>query len=190
MDIHPVFEWQWALDPTYGRGGFYKHGIPMPAVASDRELVEGINARIDYTGLPIKDESVQSVVFDPPFIIKDNSSRMRMIKFGSFINPDDRQLSYLLATMEMYRILRPGGILVFKCQDDTFNHKFMPVHIQVYNVAISAGFRPEDLFVLVTNSRPRSWNTVHQEHARKFHSYFWVFKKVTRSARLWPTTGW
>jgi len=42
------------------------------------------------------------------------------------------------------------------------------------------GFYPRDMFVLTSNVRINSFGTkwTKQEHARKYHSYFWVFEKV------------
>ena len=41
------------------------------------------------------------------------------------------------------------------------------------------GFYPKDLFILHNNVRINSFGTkwTKQEHARKYHSYFWVFEK-------------
>lgn len=39
---------------------------------------------------------------------------------------------------------------------------------------------PGDLFIFVSKSRPISWHIQLQNHARKMHSYFWVFKKRCR----------
>jgi hypothetical protein len=48
------------------------------------------------------------------------------------------------------------------------------------NMALELGFYPKDLFILTAKMRINSfggrWNK--QEHARKYHSYFWVFEKI------------
>jgi len=48
------------------------------------------------------------------------------------------------------------------------------------NMAQELGFYPRDLFILTSNVRINSFGTkwTKQEHARKYHSYFWVFEKV------------
>lgn len=169
------------LDPTYSKGNFYKHGVPKPELKFDINPQTEDCMEADVRDLPLTDESVRSCIFDPPFIVKDVAkypkSKMSMMKFGAFDSSSGRELFYFMALEEIYRILEVKGILAFKCQDDTFNHKYIPIHIQIYNVATSLGFRLEDLFILTAKSRPRSWNTVRQEHARKFHCYFWVFRK-------------
>ena len=48
------------------------------------------------------------------------------------------------------------------------------------NMALELGFYPKDMFILTAKMRINSfggrWNK--QEHARKYHSYFWVFEKI------------
>lgn len=41
--------------------------------------------------------------------------------------------------------------------------------------AIKYGFYPKDMFILLAKSRLNDGRK--QQHARKYHSYFWVFKK-------------
>ena len=65
-------------------------------------------------------------------------------------------------------MLCPGGVLVFKCQDKVSSGK---------QWAIARGFEVLDLFILLARSRlVANWQR-NQKHARKFHSYFWVFRK-------------
>ena len=57
------------LDPTYSIGGFYFGSIQKPKFKFD------INPRVpsvipaDSSKLPIKDNSIKSIIFDPPFLI-------------------------------------------------------------------------------------------------------------------------
>ena len=50
-------------------------------------------------------------------------------------------------------------------------------HIYIHNMAVDIGFYPKDLFVLNAKNRVISGKHKNQQHARKFHSYFWVFEK-------------
>ena len=49
----------------------------------------------------------------------------------------------------------------------------------VMEMARQVGFYPLDLFVLLAKQRMNSFGGKwrNQEHARKYHSYFWVFRK-------------
>ena len=54
-------------------------------------------------------------------------------------------------------------------------------HVFVMDTAVEAGFYPKDLFILLAKNRlVADWQRKNQEHARKFHSYFWVFQKSDR----------
>ena len=41
--------------------------------------------------------------------------------------------------------------------------------------ALDIGFYPKDLFILLAKTRLNDGRK--QQHARKFHSYFWIFEK-------------
>ena len=50
-------------------------------------------------------------------------------------------------------------------------------HAKIMQWASEVGFYCKDLFVLGNNNVLLSPNTANQQHARKNHSYFLVFKK-------------
>ena len=78
---------------------------------------------------------------------------------------------------EFYRLLRKDGVLVVKCQDAVSDGNQHFSHCEIINVALSLGFYPKDLFILLAKHRVNRWKDVKQQHARKFHSYFIVFIK-------------
>ena len=79
---------------------------------------------------------------------------------------------------EAYRVLKPQGILIFKCQDRVASSKQYMSHVFVCNAAIHEGFYPKDLFILLAKTRLiADWQAKNQQNARKYHSYFWVFQK-------------
>jgi DNA modification methylase len=92
-------------------------------------------------------------------------------------NMGDLWTFYSESLMEFYRVLRPGGILIFKCQDIVAGGKNYFSHIFIANAAETIGFVLKDLFVLTTNRRLGQWNLKRQVHARKYHCYFMVFKR-------------
>jgi len=117
-------------------------------------------------------------MFDPPFCFGvhgktlQNISAKRFTMFGSF---QDLVTMYQDSLREFYRILKKGGVLVFKCQDYT-DSKTTMTHCLVWQWAETMGFYAKDLFVLI-NER-RIWNpALRQIHSRKCHSYFWIFVK-------------
>jgi DNA modification methylase len=88
---------------------------------------------------------------------------------------------YRQAMAECYRVLRKRGILVVKCQDFIYGRTQYMSHVEIMNIAVGLGFYARDLFIYVAKTRPRAWNHQKQNHARKYHSYFWVFNKAKRT---------
>jgi hypothetical protein len=85
--------------------------------------------------------------------------------------------TYTKELKEYYRVLQENGILIFKCQDTVSGGKNYFSHVWIMNKAYEIGFYPKDLFILISKHRIISGKHKNQQHARKFHSYFWVFKK-------------
>jgi hypothetical protein len=126
-------------------------------------------------------------MYDPPFIIagktyrdsKEGSTIMTK-RFEGYTTYNDLKVNYFNTLKELYRICEKGGFVVMKCQDTVTGGKNHFTHCLIMNMAIEIGFYPRDMFVLVNNVRINSFGTkwTKQEHARKYHSYFWVFEKV------------
>ena len=168
-------------DLTYSAGNFYDH-IPQPKYKFDLEpQAEGV-LQADSRNVPLPDHSVQSVVFDPPFVAgwstgKGASSIIRTW-YSSYRTIAELWAFYHDTMIECKRILVDKGFLVFKCQDTVQDHKNYFSHIKIMNDALKIGFYPKDMFVLLAKQRMPRVNQTKQEHARKFHSYFWVFQNM------------
>jgi hypothetical protein len=172
------------LDPTYSIGNFYKR-IPKPKFKYDLKPLLPEVKQADCRKLPHDNCSIKSVMFDPPFVAgidredKGYISGIIRNRFGFYRNVQTELWEmYHDALREFYRILVPNGILVFKCQDSVDSGKQCLSHVEIINYAISVGFYPIDLFVLIAKQRLIGPDAHVQQHARKFHSYFLVFKKV------------
>ena len=176
------------VDPTYSKGNFYKGKTKKPKYIFD------INPLFDYvtqscaTSLPLGNESVSSIMFDPPFLATKGKS-LRSKENNNVINkrfsvfPDEKQLHkfYLDSLNEFYRISKSKGILIFKCQDKVSSGKQYFSHCFIYEQAKKVGWYPKDLFILLAKNRiVANWQRK-QIHARKYHSYFWVFQKTTKT---------
>lgn len=172
-------------DPTYSKGYFYKDtGIGKPGYKFDiNPQVEGV-IKANAEKLPLSDCSLNTIIFDPPFLAttgrslnKVDNSNVINKRFGVY----DSELAlfrfYRNAMKEFYRILKPEGILIFKCQDKVSSGKQYFSHCFIYNTAIELGFYPIDLFILLSKSRITAKWQQNQKYARKYHSYFWVLKK-------------
>lgn len=168
------------LDATYSIGNFYKKTIQKPEHKFDIEpQCEGVLPS-DARQLPLEDNSVYTLMFDPPFLVDkgDYSNSKIKSRFGVFLTYRELWKFYNDALKEFYRILRPKGIVIFKCQDFVTGGKQHFSHVVIMNIAVHLGYYPKDLFTyLVKNRMYQEKDLVGQRHARKYHSYFWVFEK-------------
>lgn len=140
----------------------------------------------DSENLPFEDSSMKSIMYDPPFIIagktyknsKEGSTLMTK-RFEGYTNYSDLKKNYYNSLKELYRICDKGGFVVMKCQDTVSGGKQYFTHAMIMQMAINIGFYPRDLIVLTNKVRINSFGTKwkKQEHARKYHSYFWVLEK-------------
>ena len=167
-------------DPTFSIGNFYKDGLPKPKYRFDKTpQIEGvIQATSDK--LPLENESIDTLMFDPPFVMGtsenyQNGSGIIGTRFTAFKDFAELKTMYSNSLKEFYRILRTDGIVIFKCQDCNSSAKQHFSHCWVMYEAMKFGFYPKDLFILFAKNRINDGRK--QQHARKYHSYFWVFKK-------------
>jgi hypothetical protein len=159
-------------------GVFYKN-VPEPRLKFDlRPQIKGVQ-QADCADLPIESGSLQSIVFDLPFMFgthgqtKNNKMNKRFTMFDSF---PELCAMYQNSLEEFHRVLNKKGILIFKCQDYT-DSKTTMAHCLVWQWALKFGFYAKDLFIL-TAKGGRIYNpNLKQKHARKFHSYLFVFEK-------------
>jgi len=167
-------------DPTYSKGNFYGSDNQPKYKFDLYPQVPGV-VQANANSLPLPDSSVRSVMFDPPFLPRTRKGfdpdKMK-VRFGSYKSDDTLYQFYREALEEFFRILVPKGILIFKCQDFIDHSTQHFSHVMIANWAESTGFCLLDLFILASKHRIIRWPASRQKHARKYHSYFWVFKKV------------
>lgn len=177
------------LDPTFSKGNFYKHGLKAPKYKFDiKPQIEGCLAA-NAENLPqIDDNSINVMIFDPPFLatkgksldIKNESNKITK-RFGVYPTEKELHNFYIKALVEFYRILKPNGILIFKCQDKVSSSIQYFSHTFIQNQAEQIGFYAKDLFILLAKNRiVADWQLKNQQHARKFHSYYWIFSKIDK----------
>lgn len=174
-------------DPTYSKGNFYKNtGIESPKYKFDIEPIEEVVLG-DSRNLPLISNSIDCMMFDPPFLatsgksLKENNGSNKINKrFGVYPSEHELHRFYIDSLWEAHRVLKQGGILIFKCQDKVSGGKQYFSHCFIKEQAEKAGFYPKDLFILLAKSRiVADWQLRNQKNARKFHSYFWVLRNLT-----------
>lgn len=179
-------------DVTWGKGVFWKKVPPgrYEVLASD------IETGTDCRSLPYESVSLDCVVLDPPYMeglhrrrpehlagqgthasFRDSYSSGETTRSGARWHDAVVQL-YFEAVEEAHRVLKDGGVLVVKCQDEVSANKQRLTHVELVVRLEELGFYTKDLFVVVRSGRPGVSRLKRQEHARKNHSYFLVAVKL------------
>jgi len=167
-------------DITWGKGVFWKNIDLSKYFLSKSDLITCPDSPYDFKNLPYNNEEFDKVVFDPPYahnpgnMIVNNSYKNKETTKG-FYHKDIIEL-YKKGMEESYRILKKNGILFVKCQDEIETSKQKYSHIEIFNIANKIGFYSKDFFVLLRLNKPVI-QYKKQKHARKNHSYLWVFQK-------------
>ncbi len=196
LELH-VAEGSLIADVTWGNGVFWQN---VPA-NKYRLLPTDIATGTDCRKLSYADNSIDCVVLDPPYMegfyrkSPDNkagsgshSAFAKNYSNGDEINEDSDNEGtkkwhaavtdmYFKAGKEALRVLKKGGVLIVKCQDEVSAGKQWLTHVEIINKYEELGFYTKDLFVVVRNNRPSVSRLTTQKHARKNHSYFLVFVK-------------
>lgn len=199
----------YVADLTYGKGIFWqqipvgKYNLLFSDIEAKTQVdpvhkVE-IKTGIDSRRLPYPDNSLDGVVFDPPYMeglfrsstahlagSGTHSSFRHHYSNGQATESDDAQPKwheavldlYLKTGREAYRVIKPKGIFIVKCQDEVSANKQRLTHVEIITAYESLGFYTKDLFVVMRANKPGVSRLKAQSHARKNHSYFLVFQKI------------
>ena len=190
-------------DMTYSIGAFYgkfkrtksdgteeEYEIPRPKYTFDVCPQDEDTVKLDPWGnIPLEDSSVDSMVVDLPFVIaprdsastkKENDkdgSNITFKRFSSYYPVAECMKSFAHWLTECYRVLKDDGVLVWKTQASVTGSKQMMTPEWSWLYATSLGFDTLDQFFLIAKARLNSGKIKTQQHARKFSSTFFVFKK-------------
>lgn len=173
-------------DVTFGKGVFWKKIEKSHYQLLATDLKDGVDCR----DLPYKDESLDAVVFDPPYMHTPGGTAHHghqnyedYYKNNLAAAPGGQKYHeavldlYFKAADEAYRVLRPNGVYIVKCQDEVCANQQRLTHVEIINELANKGFIIEDLFVVLRVNKPGVSRVKKQVHARKNHSYFLVFWK-------------
>ena len=167
------------LDCTYSKGVFYQE-TPQPRIKSDLIPQYDDVLQMDSTELPqIENNSLKSVVFDPPFLFRNrkatNNDKM-CARFSYFKSFDELMDMYRKSMDCICSKLTKGGFLFFKCQDMT-DGKFYCTHYEIIDYATKHGYELKDILIKKGKSKLQR-DAKQQNCVGKIHSYWLVFKKA------------
>jgi len=166
-------------DLTASIGVFYRGIIPKPQHLYDKyPQMENVRSLDEAFELP--NECFHSIVLDLPFIVKDEASaKASMVsqRFTSFLTMQELYDTNDTMLNLAYRLLKKKGYLIMKTMDIKYSGKQYWIGNYVQNKAQEIGFRLEDMFILMSKTKVLSTGWHNQHSARKYHSYFFVFKK-------------
>jgi len=130
--------------------------------------------------------SKNCAVLDPPYVRDAGNLKVESFYHNATTTPrhSHRDIieGYRRGMKEAARILKRGGTLWVKTQDEIETRRQKRSSIEVFNIAQEIGLLDQDLFILMQEGTPPIQHR-DQQHARKNHSYLWVFRKPLRTER-------
>ena len=180
-------------DVTFGKGIFWK----KIETNKYKLLATDIKTGVDCRHLPYTDKSIDCVILDPPYMeglyrsnIKNLAGKGTYNAFRvTYSNGEATQTGpkyhdavldlYFKSGKEAYRVLRDKGVIIVKCQDEVSANVQHLTHVEIINEYKQYGFHAKDLFLIIRPNKPAVSRIIKQKHARKNHSYFLVFTKIS-----------
>jgi DNA modification methylase len=170
-------------DVTYGKGVFWRQIDVSQFHFHPSDLLTVPDHPYDFRNLPYRSADFDVVVFDPPYMhhpkhpkVSPLSMEYRNFATTRGFSHDDIIQLYRDGMVEGHRILKAGGLMLVKCKDEMEDGRQKMSHIEVYDIAVSElHMEVHDQFVLTQTRPPLHFGRL--AHARKNHSYLWVFRK-------------
>lgn len=168
-------------DVTYGKGRFWRKIDLTQYDFHPSDLLTVPERPYDFRSLPYRSEDFDVHVLDPPYMHLPGARRIHGTDYHNYettrgYSHDDIIQLYREGMLEGHRILKPGGLMLVKCKDEIEGGRQRASHIEIYDIAVREfGMRDQDLFVL-TQKKPL-FHFGLSRHAKKNHSYLWVFRK-------------
>jgi hypothetical protein len=112
----------------------------------------------DCTALPYRDQCVDVVVLDPPYMHGASqwirNSFYNNVTTGGMSHQRILRERYCRGIMEAARVLKPGGCLLVKCKDEIEHGRTKPAFLELHRAAERCGFRYDHPFLFQSDSGP------------------------------------
>lgn len=167
-------------DPTFGLGRFWTKWRPRHLVATDLDPAKSPDwpDGVDFTNSGFADGDFHAVVFDPPYKLNGTGgSHASDAGYGvaNSMRWQDRHQLIRDGITECVRVLRPGGMLLVKCQDQVCSGQVRWQTREFADHAERLGCRLVDQLHLVGH-RPQPPGR-RQVHARRNYSTLLVLRR-------------
>lgn len=168
------------LDCNYGGGRFWGLQGDLNVIGLDIENKPGITLQADNRQLPIRDRSIDVVVYDPPHLTDQATSTGREKFIGLYGDAGyHTNCSYLFPDFltESARVLKFPGLLICEMIDTVNRRRQEWQHLDFMVMARDHGFTVDDLIIKIRKNPTISGVWKRNFHARKCHSYFIICRR-------------
>jgi hypothetical protein len=169
------------LDPTYGRGKWWTKYTPTNFTFSD------LKTGVDFTDLPHADGTFDVVTYDPPYVCVGGRATTGIAelhdRYGLTDAPRTPALLQQLidsGMSEILRVVKPGGIIIAKCQDYQSGGTLQLGTFWTISHALGIGLRLIDRIEHIGHARPQPPGRT-QRSARRNYSTALIFRKPGKS---------
>lgn len=166
------------LDPTYEKGTWWKVWRPEKLTWHNRDL-DGT----DFRALPYPDGAFDAIAYDPPYVCVGGRTTTGIPEMHNAYGMEDAPRTPALLQQlindgltEMFRLVKPNGIVLVKCQDYISSGRLWVGTHHTLTHAIALGFEPVDRMEHYGGVRPQPPGR-RQVHARRNLSTLFVLAK-------------
>lgn len=168
------------VDVTYNTGKMWAKAKNKPGLRFDIDgTLPDLDGVADFRSIPLPDESVEVVVFDPPHILDMGSAKYVM--YGETEKAkvtQDISAHFEPFLLEAKRVLTANGVVFAKLADQVHDHLYRWHQADFVVAARAVGLTPCDLIIKPNNVGSfidPKWKKAH--HTRRAHSYWIVVRK-------------
>lgn len=160
-------------DVTYGKGVFWQ-SVDMSGF---HFFPSDLQTGTDFGALPVDEGVADVLVLDPPYMHggKTVKKSINDCYFNANTSHESVIRLYAKGILEAARVLRKGGHIWVKCQDEIESGKQRGSYRELCALLEMLGFEIADTFVLLQKSIP-AMREDYQKTARKNHSYLIIAK--------------
>lgn len=182
--VAPLYLTGSVLDVTYGEGKWWDRFKPDPFTFHDLHKVDCV----DFRALPEADGSIDTVTFDPPYVLSGGCSSERLgPEFQNRYGIGEQNMPIVVGRKgreALFELILDGlteccrvasSWVLVKCMEYAQGGGFHDVPTMVTNRAAELGWVKHDQIVHNTGTGPGGHNIWTVKRARRAHSYLLIF---------------